>query len=242
MIRTTDREGIVGIIARGKPAGQWIARIQRNPDFWTGADANGQKAAIRNGTFAEVLEWLQRRADIKQDRTRDRIIRDTQDSFYGLRVTAEGAVRIPEAEMKRAKEYSGFGMHSVKKNVGPKKVNHDGLRHGNEGKRRAAAGKNAEIDEQILALSREGLLQTEIARRLGQNRKFVQHRVALMRERGIEVPDVYRDRLEARRREKIAIIRRMWINEGLTQVEIARRLGMTTSAVGMLVQRIRRGE
>lgn len=238
-IRTTDRDGIVGILAAGRPAGFWMAQIQDNPKAWTGAHANGKKTVIKCGTFAEVLEWLQRRADIRQDRSRDRVIRDASDNFCGLRVTSAGQVRIPEERMKRAANYSGFGIRTQKQKTGLKTPGHDALRHGNTGLRKETDEKSRKMDEEILGLSRNGLLQKEIAERLGVREKCVQNRVIRMRERGIAVPCVYAERKAAERMEKLAEVRRLWIDEGLGYTEIARRMGITKSAVGRWVQELR---
>ena len=55
-IRTTDKQGIDGIILTGRPAGYWMAQSEAFPRIYTGVAADGETADWKHGTFSEVLE------------------------------------------------------------------------------------------------------------------------------------------------------------------------------------------
>lgn len=239
-IRTTDKAGIDGIIQTGRPAGYWMAQSEPFPRLWTGAVSDGHTAARKHGTFGEVLEWIQWKAGILRNAKADRLIRDCSDLFRGIRVTSEAAERIPEGEMERAKIYSGFSCSSVR---GPARSSHmktsaaaGGIRHGNTA--RPLDPRRNEVrerDEMILALCREGLLQKDIAVRLGVTPATINNRVRVMRKAGIDVPDVRRDKERAVRMERAEAFRRMRDEEGLNAPEISRRTGIHVQTVYSLL-------
>lgn len=239
-IRTTDKAGIDGIIRTGRPAGYWMAQSEAFPGVtvsahWTGVVADGHMAARKHGTFGEVIEWLHRKAGILRDAGRDRVIRDSSDTFSGIRVTSEAAMRIPEEDTERAKVYSGFACRTDRGKRGLRTPAHDGMRHGNAlpvhpGPDNAQRKEQAERDAQILRLSREGLIQREIAERLGISDKTVSSSVRRMRKNGVEVPHVADDRVTARRREKAEQFRRLQ-EGGMRVTEIARREVVSPQAI-----------
>ena len=63
-ILTIDKEGLAGIIKRGKPAGLYMAKSEALPGAavsaqWTGVDSRpGHLCLMKHGTFPEVLDWL----------------------------------------------------------------------------------------------------------------------------------------------------------------------------------------
>lgn len=238
-IRTTDKQGIDGIILTGRPRGYWMAQSEPFPRLWTGVVSDGHTAARKHGTFGEVLEWLQRKAGILRNAKADRLIRDCSDLFRGIRVTSEAAERIPEGEMERAKVYSGFSCSSAR---GPSRANHmrpsaaeGGIRHGNAGADNARNRAVRERDELILSMCREGLLQKDIALRLGVTPTTVNNRVRAMRKAGIDVPSAQRERERAVRLERAERFRRMRDEEGLRAPEISRRTGIHMQTVYSLL-------
>ena len=239
-IRTTDKAGIDGIIQTGKPAGYWMAQSEPFPRLWTGVVSDGHTAARKHGTFGEVLEWIQRKAGILRNAKADRLIRDCSDLFRGIRVTSEAAERIPEEDMERAKVYSGFSCSSVR---GPARSSHmktsaaaGGIRHGNTARPQdPRQDEIRERDEMILALCREGLLQKDIAVRLGVTPTTINNRVRVMRKAGIDVPSAQRERERAVRLERAERFRRMRDEEGLNAPEISRRTGIHVQTVYSLL-------
>ncbi len=229
-IRTTDKQGIDGIILTGKPAGYWLARSEPFPRLYTGVAADGHRAVRKHGTFAEVLEWLHRKAGILRNAEADRVIRDCSDTFRGIRVTSEAAVRILERDMKRAAAYTGFAVRMDHRKRGMKTPTHDGMRHGNTLPDTPNRKERHERDELILKLSREGLIQREIAERLGISGKTVSTSVRRLRKNGVEVPNVRAEREAARRREKAEQFRRLQ-EGGMRVAEIARREGVSPQAI-----------
>ena len=186
-IRTTDKAGIDGIIRTGRPAGYWMAQSSAFPRIWTGAVADGRRAVRRHGTFGEVIEWLQRKSGIFRDeRRRDRVIRDSSDTFRGIRVTRGDTVRIPEEDMERAKVYSGFSARkpNVRHTAPPSKDG--GMKHGNAMRNKA---KLAERDGQIreLVLSAPGMTAKKVAAELGMKEKACAARITILRKAG-ELP------------------------------------------------------
>lgn len=229
-IRTTDKQGIDGIILTGRPAGYWMAQSAVFPRIWTGAVADGRRAVRKHGTFAEVIEWLHRKAGIPRDTRADRVIRDSSDTFRGVRVTLGDTVRIPEQKMERAKAYTGFTCRIDRGKRGLRTPVHDGMRHGNALPDNPCRKERSDRDEEILRLSREGLIQREIAELLGISGKTVSSSVRRMRKNGVDVPHVADDRVTARRREKAEQFRRLQ-EGGMRVSEIARREGITPQAV-----------
>jgi len=230
-IRTTDKQGIDGIILTGRPAGYWMARSEPFPRIYTGVVADGHRAVRKHGTFGEVLEWLHRKAGILRNADADRVIRDCSDTFRGIRVTSEEAVRIPERDMTRAKAYTGFAVKVDRGRRGVKTPSHDGIRHGRTLPDCPDMKARHDRDEEILRLSREGLLQKEIAERLGVTERVVNGCVRRMRKNGVEVPNVRAVRDAAKRREKAEAFRRMKDAEGLPVSEIARREGVSPQRI-----------
>ena len=234
-IRTTDKQGIDGIILTGKPAGYWIARSDPFPRIYTGVVADGHRAIRKHGTFAEVIEWLHRKAGILRDARADRVIRDCSDTFRGIRVTSEEAVRIPERDMTRAKAYTGFAVKVDRGKRGVKTPSHDGLRHGRTMPDSPHTQERHDRDEEILRLSREGLLQKEIAGRLGVTERVVNGCVRRMRKNGVEVPNVRAARDAAKRREKAEQFRALQ-EGGMRVSEIARREGVSPQRIYQAMQ------
>ena len=184
-IRTTDKAGIAGIIQTGKPAGLWMAQSAAFPKIWTGAVSNGRVAVRKHGTFAEVLTWLQRKDGILRDERADRVIRDSSDTFSGITVTGSGAVRIPEAEMRRAQTYSGFSAGRLPQaKHGTPTAEADGIKHGNILRNKA---KLAERDEEIKRLVLTGMTAKKAAAQLGMREKACAARITAMRKAG-ELP------------------------------------------------------
>lgn len=229
-IRTTDKDGIAGILATGRPAGYWMAQSEAFPRIWTGVVADGRRAVRKHGTFGEVLEWLHRKAGILRDARADRVIRDSSDTFRGIRVTSEAAVRIPERDMTRAKAYTGFAVKVDRGMRGVKTPSHDGLRHGRTMPDSPHTQERHDRDEEILRLSREGLLQKEIAGRLGVTERVVNGCVRRMRKNGVEVPNVRAARDAAKRREKAEAFRALQ-EGGMPVSEIARREGVSPQRI-----------
>ena len=60
-IRTTWKEGVGGVLKRGRPAGLWMCRASDKPVIWAGAAADGEHAEGIMGTLGEVLAWLDER-------------------------------------------------------------------------------------------------------------------------------------------------------------------------------------
>ncbi len=235
-IRTTDKQGIDGIILTGKPAGYWMAQSEPFPRLWVGVVADGRRAVRKHGTFGEVLEWLHRKAGILRDARADRVIRDCSDTFRGVRVSSDAAVRIPERDMTRAKAYTGFAVKVDRGKRGVKTPSHDGMRHGRTMPDSPHTQERHDRDEEILRLSREGLLQKEIAGRLGVTERVVNGCVRRMRKNGVEVPNVRAARDAAKRREKAEAFRRMKDAEGLPVSEIARREGVSPQRIYQAMQ------
>lgn len=186
-IRTTDKDGIAGIIAAGKPAGYWIAQSAAVPRTYTGVVADGHRAVRKHGTFGEVLEWLHRKAGILRDARADRVIRDSSDVFCGLTVTHEGAVRIPEDQMRRARVYSGFSAGRLPKaKHGKPTAEADGIKHGNTMRNK---DKLEERDEKIkeIVLSGLGMTAKKVAAQIGMKEKTCAARITALRKAG-ELP------------------------------------------------------
>lgn len=212
-----------------------MARSEPFPRIYTGVAADGETADWKHGTFGEVLEWLHRKAGILRDARADRVIRDSSDTFRGIRVTSDAVSRIPEGDTERAKAYTGFSCRIDRGKRGLRTPVHDGMRHGNAlpvhpGPDNAERKEQAERDALILQLSREGLIQREIAVKLGISDKTVSSSVRRMRKNGVDVPHVADDRVTARRREKAEQFRRLQ-EGGMRVPEIARREGITPQAV-----------
>jgi len=185
-IRTTDKAGIDGIIRTGRPAGYWMAQSEPFPRLYTGVVADGRRAVRKHGTFGEVLEWFQMKLGILRDERRDRVIRDSSDTFRGIRVTRGDTVRIPEEDMERAKVYSGFSARkpNVRRGASPSKDG--GMKHGNAMRNKA---KLAERDGQIkeLVLSAPGMTAKKVAAQLGMKEKACAARITILRKAG-ELP------------------------------------------------------
>lgn len=96
----------------------------------------------------------------------------------------------------------------------------------------------AALDEKILACLRSGMTQAQTARELGQTLKRVTHRVASMRERGVQAPDSYNDRLQAKRTERS---REAWLlrKQGLSCKEIGEAMHCAESTARKLVRTYR---
>jgi len=235
-IRTTDKDGIAGILATGRPAGYWIAQSEAFPRIWTGVVADGRRAVRKHGTFGEVLEWLHRKAGILRDARADRVIRDSSDTFRGVRVSSDAAVRIQERDMPRAKAYTGFSVKAEHGKRGLRTPAHDGMRHGNALPDNPCRKERSDRDEEILRLSREGLIQKEIAARLGVSETCVNARVRKMRKRGIEVPRVQKEKQKAGQWERAMEMKRMRDEEGLRAKEISARTGIHVNTVYMLLK------
>lgn len=237
-IRTTDRDGIEGIIAEGRPSGYWIADSGEVPRAWIGALAFGGRTVTKSGTFGEVLEWLQFKSGILPDERRG-VKRQAGERIFGIRVTWEGRQWLSPDAMERAEIYAGFSCSSVR---GPSRSQHmrvssaqGGVRHGNAGADSARSRAVRERDELILGMCREGLLQKDIALRLGVTPTTVNNRVRAMRKAGIEVPSAQRERERAVRLERAERFRRMRDEEGLRAPEISRRTGIHTQTVYSLL-------
>ena len=237
-IRTTDRAGIDGIIAEGRPSGYWMAKSEPFPRLWTGVVSDGHTAARKHGTFGEVLEWLQFKSGILSDDRRG-VKRQAGERIFGIRVTWEGRQWLSPDAMERAEIYAGFSCSSVR---GPSRSQHmrvssaqGGVRHGNAGADSARNRAVKERDELILQLSREGLLQKDIALRLGVTPTTVNNRVRAMRKAGIDVPSAQRERERAVRLERAERFRRMRDEEGLRAPEISRRTGIHMQTVYSLL-------
>ena len=235
-IRTTDKDGIAGILATGRPAGYWMAHSEAFPRIWTGVVADGRRAVRKLGTFGEVLEWLHLKAGILRDTRADRVIRDSSDTFRGVRVSSDAAVRIPEQDMPRAKAYTGFSVKAEHGKRGLRTPAHDGMRHGNALPDNPCRKERSDRDEEILRLSREGLIQKDIAERLGVSETCVNARVRKMRKRGIEVPRVMKDKQKAGQLERAMEMKRMRDEEGLRAKEISARTGIHINTVYMLLK------
>ncbi len=185
-IRMIDKESLDGIITCGKPSRYWIARSEVFPILWTGAVSDGRRAVWKHGTFGDVLEWLQSKSGILRDERRDRVIRDSSDTFRGIRVTRGDTVRIPEEDMERAKVYSGFSARkpNVRRGASPSKDG--GMKHGNALRDKA---KLAERDGQIreLVLSAPGMTAKKVAAQLDMKVKACAARITFLRKAG-ELP------------------------------------------------------
>ena len=237
-IRTTDRAGIDGIIAEGRPSGYWIADSGEVPRAWIGALAFGGRTVTKSGTFGEVLEWLQFKSGILSEE-RSGVKRQAGERIFGIRVTWEGRQWLSPDAMERAEIYAGFSCSSAR---GPSRANHmrpsaaeGGIRHGNAGADSACSRAVKERDELILSMCREGLLQKDIAVRLGVTPTTVNNRVRVMRKAGIDVPSVQRERERAVRLERAERFRRMRDEEGLRAPEISRRTGIPMQTVYRLL-------
>lgn len=238
-IRTTDRAGIDGIIAEGRPSGYWIADSGEVPRAWIGALAFGARTITKSGTIGEVLEWLQFKSGILSDDRRG-VKRQAGERIFGIRVTWEGRQWLSPDAMERAEIYAGFSCSSVR---GPSRANHmrpsaaaGGIRHGNTARPQdPRRNEIRERDEMILALCREGLLQKDIALRLGVTPTTVNNRVRAMRKAGIDVPSAQRERERAVRLERAERFRRMRDEEGLRAPEISRRTGIHMQTVYSLL-------
>lgn len=237
-IRTTDRAGIDGIIAEGRPSGYWIADSGEVPRAWIGALAFGGRTVTKSGTFGEVLEWLQFKSGILSEDRRG-VKRQAGERIFGIRVTWEGRQWLSPDAMERAEIYAGFSCSSVR---GPSRSQHmrvssaqGGVRHGNAGADSARSQAVKERDELILGMCREGLLQKDIALRLGVTPTTVNNRVRAMRKAGIEVPSAQRERERAVRLERAERFRRMRDEEGLRAPEISRRTGIHMQTVYSLL-------
>ena len=197
MIRMIDKESLDGIITCGKPSGYWIARSEVFPILWTGVVSDVGISTRRQGTFGEVLEWLQMKSGILRDERRDRVIRDSSDTFRGIRVTRGDTVRIPEEDMERAKVYSGFSARkpNVRHTAPPSKDG--GMKHGNAVWNKA---KLAERDGQIreLVLSAPGMTAKKVAAELGMKEKACAARITILRKAG-ELPPADPTKLRAPR-------------------------------------------
>ena len=183
-IRTTDKDGIAGILATGRPAGYWMAQSEAFPRIWTGVVADGRRAVRKHGTFGEVLEWLHRKAGIFRDTRADRVIRDSSDTFRGVRVTLGDTVRIPEQKMERAKVYSGFSARKPNVRHGAPPTKDGGMKHGNAVRDKA---KLAERDEEIKRLVLTGMTAKKAAAQLGMREKACAARITALRKAG-ELP------------------------------------------------------
>jgi len=237
-IRTTDRAGIDGIIAEGRPSGYWIADSGEVPRAWIGALAFGGRTVTKSGTFGEVLEWLQFKSGILSEE-RSGVKRQAGERIFGIRVTWEGREWLSPDSMERAEIYGGFSCSSVR---GPSRSQHmrvssaqGGVRHGNAGADNARSQAVKERDELILGMCREGLLQKDIALRLGVTPTTVNNRVRAMRKAGIDVPSAQRERERAVRLERAERFRRMRDEEGLRAPEISRRTGIHMQTVYSLL-------
>lgn len=237
-IRTTDRAGIDGIIAEGRPSGYWIAESGEVPRAWIGALVFGGRTVTKSGTFGEVLEWLQFKSGILSEE-RSGVKRQAGERIFGIRVTWEGRQWLSPDAMERAEIYAGF---SCRASRGPSRASHmkpsaaeGGIRHGNAGADNARNRAVQERDELILQLSREGLLQKDIALRLGVTPTTVNNRVRVMRKAGIDVPSAQRERERAVRLERAERFRRMRDEEGLRAPEISRRTGIHMQTVYSLL-------
>lgn len=237
-IRTTDRAGIDGIIAEGRPSGYWIADSGEVPRAWIGALAFGGRTVTKSGTFGEVLEWLQFKSGILSDDRRG-VKRQAGERIFGIRVTWEGRQWLSPDAMERAEIYAGFSCSSVR---GPSRSQHmrvssaqGGVRHGNAGADSARSQAVKERDELILGMCREEMLQKDIALRLGVTPTTVNNRVRAMRKAGIDVPSAQRDRERAVRLERAERFRRMRDEEGLRAPEISRRTGIHMQTVYSLL-------
>lgn len=156
--------------------------------------------------------------------------RQAGERIFGIRVTWEGRQWLSPDAMERAEIYAGF---SCRASRGPSRASHmkpseaeGGIRHGNAGADNARNRAVQERDELILQLSREGLLQKDIALRLGVTPTTVNNRVRTMRKAGIDVPSAQRERERAVRLERVERFRRMRDEEGIRAPEISRRTGI----------------
>lgn len=98
------------------------------------------------------------------------------------------------------------------------------------GKRQIDRDEVERRDRKILECLRGGMSQVEIADRMGLERKLVNHRVDVMRRRGVRIPDVWRERqqaLSASRLQRAMVLRK----EGLSNRKIAAELGVGETAV-----------
>lgn len=239
-IRTTDKQGIDGIIQTGRPAGYWMAQSKPFPRIWLGVVADGHRAVRKHGTFGEVLDWLQFKSGVLSDERRG-VRREAGEQVFGIRVTWEGREWLSPDEMERAKSYAGFTCHtargSSRNNWRQTRPVKDGLKHGSVTKEPTPVRiASRELNETILRLSREGMIQKDIAARLGVSETCVNARVRKMRKRGIEVPRVMKEKQKAGQWERAMEMKRMRDEEGLRAKEISARTGIHVNTVYMLLK------
>lgn len=238
-IRTTDKQGIDGIIQTGRPAGYWMAQSKPFPRIWTGVVADGRRAVRKHGTFGEVLDWLQFKSGVLSDERRG-VRREAGEQVFGIRVTWEGREWLSPDEMERAKSYAGFtctARGSSRNNWRQTRPVKDGLKHGSVTKEPTPVRiASRELNETILRLSREGMIQKDIAARLGVSETCVNARVRKMRKRGIEVPRVQKEKQKAGQLERAMEMKRMRDEEGLRAKEISARTGIHINTVYMLLK------
>ncbi len=80
-----------------RPKGRFMARMETGE--WVGADTHyGACPRKRTGTFSEVIEWFIPYTGVRLCRT---------DRFNGIRVNADGIVRIPYEELRDADKKRG---------------------------------------------------------------------------------------------------------------------------------------
>jgi DNA-binding CsgD family transcriptional regulator len=91
-----------------------------------------------------------------------------------------------------------------------------------------------EFDKQVLRLAEHGLLEREIADNLGSSRARVRNAIGRLRKLGCTH---FESRYKVMIREREAQVT-VWLNEGLSQDEIARRLGVTPVMAHRIVHRI----
>ena len=92
-------------------------------------------------------------------------------------------------------------------------------------------------NEQIIEWTREGLMQQEIADRMGVTKSTIKKRIKRIEEsQGIKLPRQKRGAKRKNDGKDQQIIE--WTREGLTQQEIADRMGVTKSAIQQRIKRI----
>ena len=99
-------------------------------------------------------------------------------------------------------------------------------------------------EDEVLELLQKGLTQTEIGKQLGVSDNTISNRIKKMRKRGVEIPErkkTERKKTERKKEndEKDNKILEM-LEEGLTQTEIGKQLGISHTAISNRIRKMRK--
>ncbi len=219
-ILTIGREGLRGIIERGKPEGLWMAESSEFPKIWSGVDSRpGHLTLMHHGTFPEVLTWLMRRAGIIRPREDVEVRNASRDPEYHIAKTTGAELRIAGAEIRTMPEPHGGNPGQRKRDALTRRMEAE---HAQE--------RDREINAEILRRLKRGQIYREIGEAVGISVGAVSDRIRRMKQRGVDVPPLRAEREKDRVRKRDGEILTM-LRRGMSVTEISEELGCSYNLV-----------